>query len=210
MEPEGGTEIVSRQRTNRRTTSVVVPITDLDNDALILRLHFTVNHLSRWLTPIHDQSRLNRSVRRGEPSVRELMLRLRNEELRVLPKMHAISVQTMPNLDALPPRTPPPEEERCEREATVLELMAEFRRLRQSTCSLLRSLPDSAWDRLGISRREHHWTLRRLAESLADHDRAVLVEMDRALDRIGVRQGVARASRANVNELLRLAPSIRR
>ena len=210
MEPEGGTEIVSRQRTNRRTTSVVVPITDLDNDALILRLHFTVNHLSRWLTPIHDQSRLNRSVRRGEPSVRELMLRLRNEELRAFPKMHAISVQTMPNLDALPPPEPTAEEERNEGEATVLELMAEFRRLRQSTCSLLRSLPDSAWDRLGISRREHDWTLRRLAESLADHDRAVLVEMDRALDRIGVRQGVAQASRANVNELLRLAPSTRR
>ena len=209
MEREGVTGIVSRQRTDRGNADVV-PITDLDNDALIVRLHFTLNHLSRWLTPIHDQSRLNRSVRRGEPSVKELMLRLRNEELRAFPKMHAISVQTMPNLDALPPPEPTAEEERNEREATVLELMAEFRRLRQSTCSLLRSLPDSAWDRLGISRREHDWTLRGLAERLAEHDRAVLVEMDRALDRIGVRQGVARASRANVNELLRLAPSIRR
>ena len=209
MEHEGRRGMVSWGRTELGTGEVV-PVTDLDNDALILRLHFTVNHLSRWLTPIHDQSRLNRSVRRGEPSVKELMLRLRNEELRVFPKMHAISVQTMPNLDALPAPTATPEEERYEGEATVLELMAEFRRLRQSTCSLLRSLPDSAWDRLGISRREHDWTLRGLAERLADHDRAVLVEMDRALDRIGVRQDVARASRADVNELLRLAPSTRR
>ena len=187
-----------------------VPIADLDNNALIIRLHFTVNHLSRWLTPIHDQGPLGRTVRRGEPSVKELMLRLRDEELRVFPKLHAIANRTLPDLDKLPPVRRTPEEERLDREATPLEIVAEFRRLRQSTCSLLRGLPDNAWSRLGISRREHDWTVRALAEHLVAHDRATLAEMDRALDQIGVRQQIAAANRAHLDELLRLAPATRR
>ena len=47
-------------------------IRDLSNDALIIRLIQTVNHLSRWLTPIHDQTVLEFSPRRSEPSVKEL------------------------------------------------------------------------------------------------------------------------------------------
>ena len=187
-----------------------VPIADLDNNALIIRLHFTVNHLSRWLTPIHDQGPLGRTVRRGEPSVKELVLRLRDEELRVFPKLHAIANRTLPDLDKLPPVRRTPEEERLDREATPLEIMAEFRRLRQSTCSLLRGLPDNAWSRLGISRREHDWTIRALAEHLAAHDRATLAEMDRALDQIGVRREIVTANRAHLDELLRLAPTTRR
>ncbi len=179
-------------------------IAALDNNSLIIRLHFTVNHLSRWLSPIHDESRLRRSVYRGEASVRDLVLRLRDEELRIFPKMHAIAVRTQPDLDKLPPVRRAPEEERHDREAPVLELRAEFRRLRQSTCSLLRSLPDDAWDRVGISRREHDWTLRALAEHLALHDWATLADMDRALDQIGVRDGIATVSRVRFSELLRL------
>src|SRR6266508_3208692 len=89
-------------------TAADVKIADLDNDSLIIRLHFTVNHLSRWLTPVHDQTRLNRSPRRNEPSVKELVIRLRDEELRVFPKLHVISVKINPDLDKLPPvvRTP--------------------------------------------------------------------------------------------------------
>ena len=188
----------------------LVPVAELSSDALILDLHFTVNHLSRWLTPIHDQRRLQRSVRRGEPSVKELLSGLRDEELRTFAKMHAISVQTLPDLDALPLPSRTPEEERYEREATALQMMAEFRRVRQSTCSLLRSLPDSAWSRQGISRQEHDWTIRELAERLAERSRATLAEIDRALDRTGVRDEIATASRAGVDELLRLDPATRR
>ena len=194
-------------RSGREATATEVPIGRLDNDALIIRLHFTPNNLSRWLTPIHDQTRLTRSVYRGEPSVKDLMLRLRDEEFRVFPKMHAISVDTLPDLDKLPPVRRTPDEQRYDREASVLELMAEFRRLRQSTCSLLRSLPDDAWQRVGISRREHDWTLRQLAEYLVAHDRATLAAMDRALDRAGVREGIAEVSRVPLDELLRLAPA---
>lgn len=183
-----------------------VAIEDLDNNALIIRLHFTINHLSRWLTPIHDQTRLVRTVRRGEPSVEDLLFALRDEELRIFPKLHLISVRTLPDLDKQPEPRRTPAEEAHDREALPIEIMAEFRRLRQSTCSLLRSLPDNAWSRLGISRREHDWTIRGLAQHLARHDLESLAEMDLALDRVGAREGIASASRAHLDELLRLAP----
>ena len=185
-------------------------IADLDNDSLVVRLHFTVNHLSRWLTPIHDPIRLMRTVRRGEPSVKDLLLVLRDEELRIFPKVHLIAVKTMPDLDKLPEPRRTEVEQRRDREARPLEIMAEFRRLRQSTCSLLRSLPDSGWERVGISRREHDWTIRGLAEHLAAHDLRVLREIDVTLDRVGAREGVSPAARVHLDELLRLVPATAR
>lgn len=190
----------------RQTTAADVKISQLDNDSLIVRLHFTINHLSRWLTPVHDQSLLVRSPRRSEPSVKELVIRLRDEELRVFPKMHLVATQTNPNLDKLPPFVHTPEQTARDQRRTTLGVMAEFRRLRQSTCSLLRALPDSAWTRVGTSRREHDWQLRSLAEHLANHDLDVLYEIDMALDRNGAREGVSAASRAHLDELLRLVP----
>jgi hypothetical protein len=183
-------------------TAADVKISELSNDSLIIRLHFTVNHLSRWLTPIHDRTRLERSMRRGEPSVRELLIRLRDEELRIFPKLHLISVETNPDLD----RLPGPAIATTPSSFTSLSVMAEFRRLRQSTCSLLRSLPDSAWNRVGTSRREHDWQIRGLAEHLASHDLDVLYEIDLTLDRVGARDGVGSAARVHLDELLRLVP----
>ena len=188
-------------------TGAPVAVGDLDNDSLVIRLHFTVNHLSRWLTPIHDPVKLTRSVRRGEPSAKDLLLALRDEELRVFPMMHLISVRTLPDLDRLPAPARTPEEAARDRVVTPLEVMAEFRRLRQSTCSLLRGLPDAAWARAGSSRREHDWTIRGLAEHLAAHDLALLAELDETLERIGVRDDIAPASRARLPELLRLVPA---
>jgi hypothetical protein len=194
-------------RPNRAATGDRVVISDLANDALILRLHFTVNHLSRWLSPIHDQSRLDRSVYRSQSSVRELVIRMRDEEQRVFPLMHAIATRPDPDLDAVPVRHASEAERAQERRATVLEIMAEFRRLRQSTCSLLRSLPDTAWQLAGVSRRSGSRTLRDLAEELAEHDRARLAEIDRALELSGAREGIARVSRSPAEELLSLAPT---
>lgn len=205
------------EREQRSTTRVARPnrgaegdptsIAELGNDALVLRLHFTVNHLSRWLSPIHDQSRLDRSVHRGQPSVKELVVRMRDEERRVLPWMHAIANRANPDLDALEPGQIGNAERDWERQATVIEVMAEFRRLRQSTCSLLRSLPDNEWQRGGVSRREGRRTLRDLAELLSEHDRDRLAEIDRALELSGARQGIATVSRSAASELLSLAPS---
>ena len=195
-------------RTGTGTSGVAIG--DLSNDALVIRLHFTSHHLSRWLTPIHDPTRLMRTVRRGEPTVKALLLRLRDEELRVFPRLHLIAVQTQPDLDKLPTPRRTEEQERHDRDAKPLEIMAEFRRLRQSTCSLLRSLPDSAWERDGTSRLEHDWSIRALAEHLARHDFLVLSEMEEALDRNGAREGVNRAARAPLADLLKLIPTTTR
>ena len=47
----------------RYLTAADVPIAALSNDSLIIRLFNTVNHLSRWLTPIHDRELLERLSR---------------------------------------------------------------------------------------------------------------------------------------------------
>ena len=181
-------------------------IASLRNDEIIIRLLFTINHLSRWLSPIHDETRLVRAVRRSEPSVKELVIQLRDEELRVFPKMHAIANQDRPDLDRLPPLVRTAEEVAWDRQAAVFEIMSEFRRLRQSTTSLLRSLPDDAWRRDGISRAEHDWTIRALADHLVVNDANLLSRMDQALARSGAREGIARVSQASYDALQRLAP----
>jgi hypothetical protein len=187
-------------------TAADVKISELSNDSLIVRLHFTINHLSRWITPIHDRGRLERSIRRGDPSVKELLIRLRDEELRTFPKIHLISVNVNPDLDKLPVYERTPAQAAQDARLSVLSILAEFRRLRQSTCSVLRALPDNAWPRVGTSRREHDWQIRSLAEHLAGHDLDVLYEIDLTLDRVGARENVSAAGRAHLDELLRLVP----
>lgn len=203
-------QTATRGGTAAGPTAADVKIADLSNDSLIIRLHFTINHLSRWLTPIHDRTRLERTVRRGEPTVKELLIRLRDEELRVFPKLHLIGVNTNPDLDKLPVYSRSAAQAAQDERLSPLSIMAEFRRLRQSTCSLLRSLPDSAWQRVGTSRREHDWQIRGLAEHLANHDLDVLYEIDLTLDRVGAREGVSAASRAHLDQLLRLVPVTKR
>jgi hypothetical protein len=178
----------------------------LDNNALIIRLSFTVNHLSRWLSPIHDPSRLERSMYRGEPSVKDLVIGMRDEEQRVFPKLHLIATQNNPDLDTLPPWRPDPTTIEADRDIPPIVLMAQFRRLRQSTCSLLRSLPDDAWHRRGISRRDYNVTVRELAEHLAEHDYQYLRAMDQTLDQVGAREGLAEIQKVHLDELLKLSP----
>ena len=83
-------------------------VRDLSNDALIIRLIQTVNHLSRWLTPIHDRTVLEFSPRRSEPSVKELLLRMRDTETRVYGFMNAIASERDPDLDRIPRVEPSP------------------------------------------------------------------------------------------------------
>lgn len=186
-------------------TTIEKPVSQLTNDSIIIRLLYTVNHLSRWLSPIHEDIKLSRSPYRDEASVKDLVLQMRDHELQIYPRVYAMAMQDRPNLDALPPVVRTEADVAFDRQARVFEIMAEFRRLRQSTTSLLRTLPDDAWNRDGISRATHDTTIRKTAERLVLDDQRHLGEIDRALTRSGARAGIAQASQAALADLLRLA-----
>ena len=191
---------------SRYLTAADVPIDALSNDSLIVRLFNTVNHLSRWMTPVHDRDLLDRSAFFGQPSVKELVAQLRDEEKRIFPKMYLISIEADPDLDRIPVAQRSEADLNWDENTTALSTMAEFRRMRQSTLSLLRGLPDNAWKRRGTSRLDRDRTLRELAEMLAQHDTIVLSEIDATLDRIGAREGLSPAARTHLDDLMRLVP----
>jgi hypothetical protein len=176
-------------------------IQSLSNDAVIIELLQTVNHLSRWLTPIHDRTLLEYSVRRSEPSVKDLLITMRDTETWVYTYMHAIATRNDPDLDSIPPVTPTPLQLAADRQADPLVIMSGFRRVRQSTTSLLRALPDTAWERGGHSRQHRNWTIRELAEHLLASDRGRLNEIDVALERSGARQGIAEVSQVRFAQI---------
>lgn len=177
-----------------------------DNNALIIRLHFTVNHLSRWITPIHDPNRLERAVYRGEPTAKELVIGMRDEEERYYPRMYAIATTSSADLDRVPSWERGPAVIARDAVSPTIVLMAQFRRLRQGTCSLLRSLPDDAWPLKGTSRKERNVTIRELAEHLALHDYRYLRALDETLDQVGAREGLAEIQKTHLDELLKLVP----
>jgi hypothetical protein len=176
-------------------------IRDLSNDALIIRLIQTVNHLSRWLTPIHDRTVLEYSPRRSEPSVKEILLSARDTETRAYGLMNAIASEKNPDLDRVPRAKPTPVQIEVDRSAHPLVTMSEFRRVRESSTSLLRALPDNAWERGGYSRTERNWTIRELAEYLAWHDREMLQRIDRVLSRSGARDSIAAVSQVDFTHI---------
>jgi hypothetical protein len=176
-------------------------VRDLSNDALIISLIQTLNHLSRWLTPIHDRTVLEFSPRRSEPSVKELLLRMRDTETRAYGFMNAIATERDPDLDRIPRFEPSPAQISVDRSANPLVIMSEFRRVRESTTSLLRALPDTAWERGGYSRTQRNWTVRELAQYLAEHDREMLQAIDRVLSRSGARQGIAAVSQVDFRHI---------
>jgi hypothetical protein len=181
-------------------------IRDLDNNALVLRLHYTVHHLSRWLTPIHDRNKLERSRHYGEPTVRDLVLRMRDNEQFIYPRMSVIANETDPDMDSIPPHDKSTYTLMAEKNWSTVELMSSFRRLRQSTCGLLRQMPDASWNRKGYSRIHEGATLRELAEQLAEHDYRVLRAMDFTLTDSGAREGIANINTWSLDKLLKLVP----
>ena len=181
-------------------------IRDLDNNALVLRLHYTVHHLSRWLSPIHDRNKLERSRNYGEPTVRDLVLRMRDNEQFIYPRMFVIANESDPDMDSIPSHDKSTYTVMAEKNWATIELMSNFRRLRQSTCGLLRQLPDGAWTRRGYSRVHESATLRELAEQLAEHDYRVLRAMDFTLTDSGAREGIAEINTWSLDKLLKLVP----
>lgn len=181
-------------------------IRGMDNNALVIRLHFTIHHLSRWITPVHDRNILERSRYYGEPTVKELVIGMRDNEQYVYPRMYAIATRETPDMDDIPDYEPTRAQKLADEEHSTVVVMSGFRRLRQSTCSLLRELPNGAWDREGFSRKHRNATLRQLAEDLVRHDYRYLRAMDQTLTEVGAREGIAHIQRAPLDELLKLVP----
>lgn len=185
---------------------VIQSIKDLDNNSLIMRLHFTVHHLSRWLTPIHDRNKLERSRHYGEPTVRDLVILMRENEQFIYPRMFVIANENDPDMDQLPAHEPNASQRMADKNWSTVELMGGFRRLRQSTCGLLRQMPDGAWSRKGFSRVHEGASMRELAEQLAEHDYRVLRAMDFTLTDSGARDNIADIQTWSLDELLKLGP----
>ena len=183
------------------TTTAETETQVLSNDELIIRLKQTLNRLSRWLTPIHDRALLEFSARRSEPSVKDLLIRLRDTEIETYTMMYAIASERNPDLDRIPRVEPSAAQTSADRSADPLVIMSSFRRVRESTTSLLRSLPDTAWERGGYSRSRRNWTIRELAEFLTGHDREMLARIDRSLARSGARDGIAEVSQVDFAHL---------
>lgn len=173
----------------------------LSNDAVIIELLQTLNHLSRWVTPIHDRARLDTSPHRSEQSLKEILIGLRDGEARVYSLMNAIATQVNPDLDRVPPVERTAAQIEADRESNALVVMSGFRRVRQSSTSLLRALPDTAWARGGYSRTRRDWTIRQLAEFLVVNDWQQLAEIDRLLQRSGVRDSIAEVSQVRLEQL---------
>lgn len=180
---------------------VATDVRELSNDALIIQLIQTLNHLSRWLTPIHDRTLLETSERRSGTSVKDLLIGLRDTESRAYSLMHTIANQMNPDLDLVPRVERSPLQAQIDRQSNALVIMAELRRVRESTTSLLRALPDNAWDRGGFSRTKRDWTVRELAEYLAVNDWEKLGEIDQLLSRSGLRLGIAEVSRVSLDQI---------
>jgi hypothetical protein len=181
-------------------------IRSLGNNSLIIRLMFTVNHLSRWLTPIHDDDKLERAVYRGEPTAKELVVRLREYDKRIYPRMYLAAHKPGADFDVLEDPGLTPARERFDRTDPVVVLMSEFRRTRQTITALLRTLPDDAWDLGGRSRKGVEGTIRSMAEAIAIHDYRVLRALDRTLDQTGAREGLAEIQKVHLDDLLELVP----
>lgn len=182
-------------------------IRNMGNDALIIRLIFTVNHVSRWITPIHDDDKLDRALYRGEPTAKDLIIRLREYDEWIYPRMYLAAHKPGTSFDVLDdPSLAPVRPTFDKREAPAVVLMAGFRRSRQSITALLRQLPDDAWDLGGYSAKGVEGTIRSMAESTAMHDYRVLRALDQTLDQTGAREGLAEIQKVHLDELLKLVP----
>ena len=145
-----------------------------------IRLHLTntPNQLSKRLTPQRDELKLTRAPRKDQCSAREIVAHLRDTEARVFPKLYLIAVEDDPDLRRVEGQGPT---DSWRPDDPTLVVMAQFRRLRQSTLSLLRELPPAAWDRRGREVDSTLISIRDLAEYLVAHDTKHLDELDRVL-----------------------------
>jgi hypothetical protein len=148
-----------------------------DLDQIILALTNMPNWLSKRITPQRDMSKLNRPPKRGEMSVRDILAHLRDNEARYFPKMHLISIAQVPDLRKVQQVGPT----EYDPDDSVFTVMSQFRRIRQSTLSLLRELPRDAWNRVGVDVDNVTVSIKDLAIELVDHDAEHLAQIDAVL-----------------------------
>ncbi len=153
-----------------------LPMMD-EHEQITIRLTHMVNYLSKRITPQRDMSRVDRAPERGAWSVRQIVAHLRDTEARVYPKLFAIANYDFPDLRELPPTIVTTDNQ----EISIFTVMSQFRRLRQSTLSLLRELPDDAWVRAGNDVDNRTVTIKGLAEYLMAHDAEHLAQIDQTL-----------------------------
>lgn len=146
-------------------------------EQITIRLTQMINYLSKRVTPQRDMSRVDRAPERGAWSVRQIVAHLRDTEARIYPKLFAIANYDFPNLRDLPS----PIVTTDNQEISIFTVMSQYRRLRQSTLSLLRELPDDAWVRAGTDVDNRTVTIKGLAEYLMAHDAKHLAQIDQTL-----------------------------
>jgi hypothetical protein len=145
-----------------------------EHEQIVITLTNMPNLISKRITPQRDMTRLTRAPERGEDSVRDVLAHLRDHEARYFPKLFLIATQEFPDLRRVE-RVGPTEYDPDDHPLTV---MSQFRRLRQSTLSLLRELPRDAWSRAGVDVDNHTVTIKDLALELIDHDAEQLAHID--------------------------------
>jgi hypothetical protein len=122
-------------------------------------------------------SKVNRPAVRGEASARDIVAELRDFEALYFPKIHLISIAQVPDLrhvERIGPTEYDPDD-------SIFMVMSQFRRIRQSTLSLLRELPTDGWKRVGIDVDNVTVSIRDLAIELVDNDREQLARLDAVL-----------------------------
>ena len=150
---------------NEHEREIVIPLTQM------------MNQLSKRVSPQREESKLARPAERGEWSVREIIAHLRDTEARYFPKLHLIATAEFPDLRRIVDIAPLP----LNPNESTLTVMSQFRRLRQSTLSLLRELPNDAWKRAGRDVDGSTMTVRDLALELVRHDAEHLRQIDETL-----------------------------
>ena len=149
-----------------------------ENERLIIALTQTVNQVTKRISPQRDFSRINRAPARGEMSVRDIVASMRDNEAVAFAKLHMRATSTEPpdfrevELPSGVPANP---------DDSIFIVMSQFRRLRQSTLSLLKELPPDAWRRVARDVDNRTVTIRDVAEALLRHDHERLKQIDRTL-----------------------------
>ncbi len=149
-----------------------------EHDQIVIRLTHMLNYLSKRITPQRDLTKLHRAPARGEWSVREIIAHLRDTEARIFPKMHLIATTEYPDFRKIDVRR---NLMMISEDDSAFLVMSQFRRVRQSTLSLLREIPRDAWNRMGCDVDNSTITIRDLALNLLEHDAEHLAQIDATL-----------------------------